>query len=67
MEIKFQWKGQAYTAPMSAYEDNMIELPDGTLLTADSWLESLPPQPRGHKIVSVTKAERGPLTLPSSI
>jgi len=49
--IRFDWKGKMYKVSMEAYDKNRIVLPDGTLLAANSWLESMPPQPAGlHEI-----------------
>jgi hypothetical protein len=43
--IEFEWKGVKYEVPREASVLNKIVLPDGQVLTADSWLDSEPPRP----------------------
>lgn len=54
--IKFIWDGIEYEAPMSFYEKEIVMLPDGILLKADGFYESLPPQPRKLHRIEIPKA-----------
>jgi hypothetical protein len=62
--INFEFKGKNYSLQVTATElyesGGLISLPDGTLLVFDSWLESIPPQPRGLR--QVTPQELAALT-----
>lgn len=51
--ISFKFEGKSYKANMLDCYDlgKNIKLPDGTLLQAQGWLESLPPQPMGLTVV----------------
>lgn len=51
--ITFSYEGKSYEANMVDSYDlgKYIRLPDGTLLQAQGWLESLPPRPMGLKAV----------------
>ncbi|MBU1071197.1 hypothetical protein KKG65_02160 [Patescibacteria group bacterium] len=42
--ISFEYKGKSYLVSDEAYDLNRIVLPNGTLLEAGIWYESLPPQ-----------------------
>lgn len=46
-DIIFGYEGKVYSVGYEAYDKNRIVLPDGRVLEAGGWLESLPPQPTG--------------------
>jgi len=51
MDIYFSYDGQRFVVEGRAYDVGRIVLPDGRLLEASGWLESMPPQPTGlHEI-----------------
>ena len=43
--IYFSYDGKEYTVTMTAYDMNLIRLPDGRLLQVHGWQETLPPRP----------------------
>lgn len=49
--ITFLWEDRLYACPQSAFERNRILLPDGRILAATSWFESLPPKPGGLHVI----------------
>ncbi len=50
-KIRFSWEGKNYEVDISAYDIGLIELPDGSILEAEEWLESYPPQPQNLRLV----------------
>lgn len=51
--IMFSFEGKNYEVSMDAYEQDIIVLPDGTLLQVDGWWERIPPRPRAlHRFSS---------------
>jgi len=46
-QIAFTFEGVDYTAPMSFYDTNRCRLPDGRIITAGGWLESMPAKGQG--------------------
>ena len=57
-KIRFIFDGTSFEVPMDAYEKDLpIKLPDGRILTVTGgWLESMPPQPEGLKLLECTEA-----------
>jgi hypothetical protein len=45
LEVRFRYLSKAYKVDISAYDLNLIVLPDGKTIKANSWLESYPPLP----------------------
>lgn len=45
--ITFNYAGQRYSAPLAFYTRNAARLPNGRVIAAKSWSESMPPQPEG--------------------
>jgi len=58
MEIKFKFEGCAYTAPESFYETNRFTLPDGRVIAAREWAETMPPRPVKLHVVSLGHGPR---------
>ncbi|KKT39036.1 MAG: hypothetical protein UW22_C0002G0012 [Candidatus Gottesmanbacteria bacterium GW2011_GWB1_44_11c] len=55
-QIAFKYEGQRFVVDQKAYDLNRIVLPDGRMLEANSWLESMPPQPKGlHEVLHLFK------------
>jgi len=50
-DITFTYDGKKYTVGSKAYNLNLIVLPDGRALKAESWFETYPPIPNGLKEV----------------
>jgi hypothetical protein len=55
--IHFSWQDVTYKVEDRAYDDNLIQLPDGVVLQADGWLESMPPQPTGLRTIDPNFAD----------
>ncbi len=55
-DIRFMFEGKRYTAPASFYDSGFAMLPDGRVVAATAWLETLPPKPEGIKVVDVATA-----------
>lgn len=49
--IRFVFEGISYTVPAAFYDSDGCVLPDGRVLRAAGFLESLPPQPQGLHVV----------------
>lgn len=49
--IRFTFEGRNYEVGIEAYEQNLIALPDGTILEVGIWLETAPPKPRNLRRV----------------
>lgn len=59
MKIRFSYEGKNYRVNMAAYEGGLlIRLPDGRVLGPDCWLESIPPQPSGLKVVETYRHDQ---------
>ena len=56
-EIIFEFEGKKFSVPMEAYEQGLpIKLPDGRMLEVEKWLESMPPQPWGLRLMECVEA-----------
>ena len=55
-DIVFRFEGRRYIAPGDFYVHNAARLPDGRLIRADDWFESMPPQPGGLTVVASADA-----------
>jgi len=49
--ITFEFEGQKYVCPAEAYDLSHIVLPDGRILSVNTWLESIPPQPQQIEVI----------------
>lgn len=54
--ITFGFDGQKFEADMSFYYTGRCQLPDGRIIEADGWLESMPPQPVNFREVKFATA-----------
>lgn len=50
--ILFTYEGKNYSVDLEAYDLNLIILPDGRALEAETWLESYPPKPKDLREVN---------------
>lgn len=55
-KIRFEFESKMYETDMDFYDVNRCTLPDGRLLMANGWLESMPPRPSGLTVVRVARA-----------
>jgi len=53
----FEWNKHRYVITYLGPEPDLVQLPDGTLLKINGWLESFPPQPADLVEVPVVQAQ----------
>jgi hypothetical protein len=51
-EIKFSFEDRVYVAPAEFYDTNRAKLPDGRIVEAGGWFETMPPIPGGIQLSS---------------
>jgi len=60
-DIRFTYEGENYVVGADVYPQELILLPDKTLLKVRGWLETSPPRPSGLTEVSYTQNPKEPL------